>query len=162
MNDNNELMKLHIDLPNHWATGGESLWVKPLGNDMYELDNVPFYAYGLNLGDVVRAEQIESSLKPQVVEVHSRSGHATLRVFFPKHLQNDRQAEILDSLAPHGVTAERATRSLVALDLAPGSSMSEVRRMLDELESDGLLSYETCEARIENGFDDLPESNAAS
>lgn len=31
-----DLTKLHIDLPNHWATGGESLWARSLGDDLYE------------------------------------------------------------------------------------------------------------------------------
>jgi hypothetical protein len=36
------LVKLHIDLPNHWAIGGESMWATPLENDHYQLENVLF------------------------------------------------------------------------------------------------------------------------
>ena len=38
------LVKIHVDLPNHWATGGESMWATPLGFDLYRIENVPFYA----------------------------------------------------------------------------------------------------------------------
>jgi hypothetical protein len=31
------LLKVYVDLPNHWYTGGESLWAKSLGDDLYEM-----------------------------------------------------------------------------------------------------------------------------
>src|SRR5262249_4817112 len=77
-----ELTKVHVELPNHGATGGESLWAKPLGDDLYQLDNVPFHAYGLNYGDVVRATEDSPELKPEIREVVRPSGHQTIRVFF--------------------------------------------------------------------------------
>lgn len=39
-----ELTKVHIDLPNHWWFKGESLWVKNLGNNEYEIRNIPYCA----------------------------------------------------------------------------------------------------------------------
>jgi hypothetical protein len=33
-----ELTKVHVDLPNHWGTGGESLWARHLGGDLYHLE----------------------------------------------------------------------------------------------------------------------------
>lgn len=32
--DDDELTKVYVDLPNHWAVGGESLWARPLGDDL--------------------------------------------------------------------------------------------------------------------------------
>lgn len=77
-NDEDSLTKVHIDLPNHWATGGESLWALPLGDDLYEIRNSPFYAYGINWGDVVWAHSNDPELKPQVREVVTPSGNRTL------------------------------------------------------------------------------------
>ncbi|WP_158237282.1 hypothetical protein [Aquimarina sp. MAR_2010_214] len=48
-----ELEKIHIDLPNHWTIGGESFWAILLGNDLFRLENVPFYSYGFNFHDIV-------------------------------------------------------------------------------------------------------------
>jgi hypothetical protein len=41
-----ELTKVHVHLPNHWATGGESFWACPLGHEVYEL-RLPFFLFGL-------------------------------------------------------------------------------------------------------------------
>lgn len=43
-----ELTKVHVDLPHNAEAGGEAMWAKPLGDDLYELRNNPFYAHGLN------------------------------------------------------------------------------------------------------------------
>ena len=107
-----DLTKVHIDLPHHWATDGGSLWAKPLGTDLFEIDNVPFYAYGINLGDVVRATPDRPELKPEVREIVKRSGHETLRIFFQENLPRDRQDEVLASRHPlRGVL--RASHSIV-------------------------------------------------
>ena len=68
------LTKVHIDLPNHWGTGGESMWARALAEDRYEIRNVPFYAYGLNFLDVVLANSDDPDLKPEVRRVVQASG----------------------------------------------------------------------------------------
>ena len=80
--ENEKLTKVYVDLPNHWATGGESMWAVDLGDDLYEIRNVPFYAYNLNVGDVVFATADSPDLKPEVRRVVRRSGHRTMRLFF--------------------------------------------------------------------------------
>jgi hypothetical protein len=77
-----EFAKVHVDLPNNPDTGGEAMWATPLGNDLYELRNSPFFAYGLNYGDVVRAVPRAPDQKPSVLEVVRRSGHRTAWVTF--------------------------------------------------------------------------------
>ena len=53
-----ELVKIHIDLTGNADSGGEAMWAKALGGDLYEVRNVPFHAYGLNCFDVVRAVEL--------------------------------------------------------------------------------------------------------
>src|SRR5689334_3280740 len=73
------LTKVHVDLPNHWAVGGESMWARPLGGSAYEIHNVPFYAYDLSFLDVVEAIPANPTQKPSILRVIRRSGHRTLR-----------------------------------------------------------------------------------
>lgn len=151
------LEKIHIDLPNHWAIGGESMWAEPLGNDLYKIENVPFYAYGLNFHDIVRATSDSDELKPEIRELVKASGHRTFRVFFEKHLERIEQEEILNSMKDLTISYERANSIYFALDMQPEGDYQAVFDRLDELEQQNLLGFETCETRVEGSFDDAPE-----
>ena len=35
----------------------ETMWAQPVGNDLFQLRNVPFYAYGLSYDDVVEVSK---------------------------------------------------------------------------------------------------------
>lgn len=155
MNDEN-LEKIHIDLPNHWAIGGESLWATPMGDDLYRIENVPFFAYGLNFLDIVYATSDNQDRIPEIIKVVTPSGHRTYRIIFDKNTNRDEQVELLDTLSKHGATYERANGSNVSIDIKPSGDHIAVYDQLDVYESQGKLSFETCEARAENSFDDLP------
>src|SRR3954469_2155401 len=78
-----DLCKIVVELGYHWSgIGGEGIWARPMGGDLYEVDNIPFYAYGLNVGDVVRAIAEAPHMKPVVNGIERASGHRTLRVRF--------------------------------------------------------------------------------
>jgi hypothetical protein len=157
-NEEASLTKVHIDLPNHWATGGESMWALPLGDDLYEIRNAPFYAYGLNWGDIVRAHLDDPELKPEVQEVVKRSGNKTLRVFFNQELSEEAQESVLSSLQNLNVSWERADERYVAIDVHPEADYDAVCDSLLESENQGILEYETCEARVPGSFDDAPSN----
>lgn len=95
------LTKVCIDLPNHGWLEVESFWVKPMGGDLYELQNAPFCAYGLNFGDTVRAVSALPDLKPEITEVVERSGNQTLRVSFA--IEREQQAPCIEHLQAMGV-----------------------------------------------------------
>jgi Domain of unknown function (DUF4265) len=158
-----DLTKVHIDLPNHWATGGESLWARDLGGDRYRVENVPFYAYDLNFYDIVEARPLGPELKPSVMRVLERSGHQTIRVVFDHAVPEEVRADRLNSLADLHVSYEGCNPRYFALDLEPEASMDAVRDRLDEWEADAILEYETCEARLPGSFDaQPPDADAAT
>lgn len=150
------LTKVHIDLPHHWGTGGEALWAEDLGGDRFEIKNVPFCAYGLNFGDVVRATSDAGRLMPEIREVVRFSGHRTMRVFFDESYPEERRVALLEQLGPYGGNFERATASLFAIDIEPTGSYDAVYDQLAEWEKAGFLFFETCEARMPGSFDDRP------
>lgn len=156
MSDEN-LVKLHIDLPNHWAIGGESMWATPLGNDLYRIENVPFFAYGLNFLDIVLAKSESEDLIPEICSVVTPSGHRTYRIMFDKKLNRDKQVELLASLEQHSATYERANERDVSIDIKADGDYLAIYDQLALYEEQGLLSFETCESRAEGSFDDLPE-----
>jgi hypothetical protein len=151
--ENDNLTKIYIDLPEHWATSGESVWARALGGDLYEVDNVPFHAYGINWKDVVRAVAPDAGSKPRVVEVVKPGGHRTLRFFFSKDLADEEQGAFLARIRELGADIERADARLVAVDVPPEADYNNTCDLLALLERDGVLEYETCELRVPGRFD---------
>lgn len=152
-----DLTKVHLDLPNHWWFKGESLWAKALGDDLYEIRNIPFCAYGLNFGDVVRATADASDLKPEVRALVHPSGNRTLRLGFD--VDSERQAGLIEAIESMGAWVERADPQVICINVPPRVSYDELRDFLDQQESAGTLEYETCEARVSGSFDDVPEGD---
>jgi uncharacterized protein DUF4265 len=157
VSEDEQLTKILVDLPNHWATGGESMWAKDLGGDLYEIRNVPFHAYGLNFADVVRAVSSSPKKKPLVREVARPSGHRTLRVFFSESVPADARLELLRSLNELRGSFEGASPKYFAIDVEPEGDYDAIRARLEGWEAGGVLGYETCEPRVQGSFDDLPE-----
>ena len=133
------------------------MWALPLGGDTYEIRNVPFYAYGLNFLDVVEAASVSTDLDPSIRRVVGRSGHRTLRVIFRKSTPEVKRVPLLQSLNEIGASFERATSTLFAIDVEDSGDYQAVCDRLFAFENEGLLAYETCEARLEGSFDDLPQ-----
>lgn len=148
--------RVHIDLPNHWAVRGETLWATPLGNDLYQIENIPCYAYGLNFHDVVRAKPDPDGIL-EAFELVELSGHRTFRIFFRKNISEEIQDEVLSLLKQLTISYERASKLYCALDMKPIGNYRTVYNRLEELDKQDILGFETCEARIEGSFDDLPE-----
>ena len=67
----------------------ESLLALPLGDDLYRLDNSPWFAYGISSSDVVEARPGKPGEPPVFVRVVEKSGNRTLRVY----LQNPVEVE---------------------------------------------------------------------
>jgi hypothetical protein len=84
-------VKIEIELSPPAREGSlqtESLWAKPVGEDLFEVASVPFLEYNLNLGDTVRCN-VEVH-PPRVLQVVRRSGQETLRlIFFESATGND-------------------------------------------------------------------------
>lgn len=152
----NRLTKLVVELPNHWAEHGtESLWARKVGDDLYVLENVPFFAYGLNYRDVVRADASFAEGEPVAREVVRRGGHTTLRVVFRRNDEpRARRRALLSELCPLKVSFESWDDSFFALDVAPDGDVGAVLAWLERLEKRNVLGFETCEARRRGSFDE--------
>ncbi|MDR2678350.1 MAG: DUF4265 domain-containing protein [Zoogloeaceae bacterium] len=158
-NETDNLVKVHIDLPNHWWFKGESLWAKPLGDDLYEIQNVPFCAYGLNCGDVVFAKANSPDLKPEIRSVVRRSGQKTLRVFFGDELsEKEEQKPYIEEIERMDAWVERAHSTVICINVNATGDYAAICTYLESLENSVGVEFETCEERIPGSFDDLPES----
>ncbi len=74
MNKQKDLIKLFIELDEDWhGFSTESVWVKKLGNDLYRIENTPFYAMGISFQDIVKGR--ESNGRIEFQSVVERGGH---------------------------------------------------------------------------------------
>jgi len=153
----NTLVKLHVDLPNHWSVGGESMWAKPVGENLYQLKNIPFFSYGLNYDDVVKAIADSADLKPEILEVVEVSGHQTLRVIFSDNKSKEEHIEVIKSIITKHIGYEGWNDDLFTINVTPSGNYNDLFDKLDKLESQNILSFETCEQWIEGSFDTEPE-----
>lgn len=115
----------------------ESLWATPHG-DGYKLDNIPFYAKGVALDDVVSAKEIDGCL--YVEEVLEPSGHSTIRIWFSKEEAIDRVRDTLKSMGCESEVSDQPR--LVAVDIPPDVSYETIRAYLDAGEADGRWDYQ--------------------
>lgn len=73
-----------VDLPDDEPPLVESLWATQVGDDLYQIDNLPFFADGYGLNDIVRARIEDSDDHPALVarELAEDMGHGLLRLHF--------------------------------------------------------------------------------
>jgi len=146
-------VQVRVDLPNHPLTESETLWARPLEDGRFEVRNVPFYAYGLNFLDLVKARE-DGEGPWRITRISEPSGHRTIRLFLTEPLAPAQRGMFLLQLRGLGVALDEATDQYIAVDVPPESDWEAVRAHLDGLEKEGTLSYETAEAREKGSFDD--------
>jgi hypothetical protein len=118
----------------------ESMWAVPVEGG-YKIDNIPFYAREVALGDVVSAEKDADGMLRFKALVQP-SGHSTVRLWFAKGREHEVR-RIRERLREMGCPSELSDLSrLVAVDVPPQVPYEQVREFLDEGEKTGLFEYE--------------------
>lgn len=120
------------------AGDAESLWAYPLGNHLYELQNIPVAAAHLNVEDIVRCEEPAGSV-PIITEVVKRSGNRTLRVIFKEETPDDVCVDIIWALTQRGILYERPVFKHYMFNIAPDDDYAWARDFLHAKEDEGLL-----------------------
>jgi hypothetical protein len=114
-----------------------------LGDDLYEIDNIPFFAYDLHYRDIVRALAQDEQTVPVIVRIVRRSGHKTLRVAFEESTSDAQRSEVIARLEREGVIGERMRGRFYAFSVPPEGDYQGVCDLLFELEKKDILTYET-------------------
>jgi hypothetical protein len=136
-----ELVKVFVELRDA-PFQTESFWAKPLGGDLYELRNSPWYAYDLHFYDVVRAVPDQPGETPRILGVARRGGHRTLRLVFPPEVTEPKRLKMLRSLHQWRGFHEHCQGGLYAIDVEPDGDYGAVCDQLRAWERAGLLQYE--------------------
>lgn len=117
----------------------ESIWAEPVGPNRFRIRNVPFYAFGVSLEDIVLARECSGTFVFE--SVVTRSGHSTCRL-----LLNGSNQEAFDAfwfvLAEQGCTYEGGPPPLLAVDIPPEADIHKVYATLQEGEDASVWSFE--------------------
>jgi hypothetical protein len=126
------------DAPDEW----EGVLGKRLPSDTAEVVGVPVFAYGVNLGDVVRTvTSAEGGLV--VSEVITDAGNYTFRAFFEgQAAPGEHWQSLMVDLEPFGCWFDTLSENLVAISVDAENSQA-VADYLAARELSGELKYET-------------------
>lgn len=118
----------------------EQIWARKISDDHFEICCIPFFAYDLALGDVVRTEPL-GGRQFVVAEVTQPSGRYVFRVWFGSSV--DSQDLVVRSLESLGALLEWSSANLLAVDARDQAHAQEVANFLQEQEGLDRLVYET-------------------
>jgi len=124
--------KVLFRVPNEDGTAEvETLWATPLGDDRYQLDNSPFYAYSVSWQDIVYAPFRPDEGFPTFERVMSKSGNRTIRVLFDLPVETDNTSEqVMKGLIALGCDYEGANQRYVSVNIPSGVELESVRQYL--------------------------------
>ncbi|MEV4562080.1 DUF4265 domain-containing protein [Kitasatospora sp. NPDC049285] len=121
----------------------EQLWLRELEEGEFEVCCIPFYTYGIALGDVVRkgrADLIESLI--------SKSGRRVLRVFFAEpRPSTDSRSALRNAVDSAGLLSEWNGDRQVAIDVPDISTMQPVFDSVQGEIRNGTAFWEWADAR---------------
>lgn len=107
----------------------ETLWATPLGDDRYQLDNSPFYAYAVSWKDVIYAPRDPDEQLPTFERVISKSGHKTIRIVFESPaIEGSESLDLLQLLVSLGCSYEGANKRYICIDVPPEVDLETVRQ----------------------------------
>ena len=139
-NDEHKLIKILYVIPDGEEDAGsaESLWAYSLGNQLYELQNIPIYAEHLNVEAVVRCVEPSDSI-PIIRELVKPCGNRTLRVIFHPDTPDDICVDIMWELGQREIIPEKSVHKHFMFNVPPASDYLWVRDYLREKATEGLL-----------------------
>lgn len=118
----------------------ESLWCK-IDGDNFIIDNIPFVAKRISLGDTIKAEFDKDDEQYYFEDFVSNSGNTTVRLFVYEN-QSDKLEEIKKWLHENGCSTELfLERNIIAVNIPKDISYAPIKKYLDNGE-DRIWTYE--------------------
>jgi hypothetical protein len=109
----------------------ETLWAVDLGEGLYKVCNLPYFAYGVSLHDVVYAPVNAEDGFPTFERVVSKSGNRTLRVILdPPVAKGNRSDALLAELVATGCDCEGANKGYVVINVPGSVHLPDIEELL--------------------------------
>jgi hypothetical protein len=131
--------RIEQDVDGYPPVAVESVWVEDLGNGRYKVENVPFFARQVTLGDVVSAE-LDFEGNRWFSEVSDSGGGSLLRAVL---FQDEVLPVVSTRLTSIGCEIEYiAAHKILAIHVGALASLGQVQAYLREQSDLGTLDYE--------------------
>lgn len=133
---------IRADLSEFGMTGRyEQLWVKREDGKRFRICCVPFFTYGIALGDTVETDD-DFTFQRTV----SKGGHKTLRIAVANRSSQSHLHSVLhDWVENSGLLYEWYSEGYLAVDLPPGAEGQMNMSILKDLDRNGEISIESVE-----------------
>jgi hypothetical protein len=139
------LTKIRIPLaPAAGSMDTELVWAEGLEPDVYQVWNVPFLAYNVNIADVVRCSVGEDGV-PEVQAILRRSGSQTLRLYFAPDVADAEIERLLALVTESAGVVEKGERTFWAVGLRSLTSLERFAAGLADAQARGAL-------RLDDGY----------
>jgi uncharacterized protein DUF4265 len=123
-------VKIRFRGPN--ADDIETLWATPVDTNHYQLDNSPFFAYGVSWQDVVEAAPSEDRFL-EYIRCVKKSGNRTVRIIFEDYRSDEQPAkEVLRGLQNLGCSYEGMQPRMISVNVPPKASLGVVTDFLNK------------------------------
>ena len=122
------------DMPGRW----EQLWARQIADEEFEICCIPYFTYGLALGDIVRTRQ-SGSTTHVVADLLQRSGRQVLRLWL-KDADTAGVEQVYAYLVKQAPLHEWSSQNLLAIDLPPDNAVGiqQLAVLLEELKKFGI------------------------
>ena len=122
----------------------ETLWAMPLGDDLFEVRNIPWLTDALHNLDVVRCRPESKGGIPKVLGVARPSGHRTIRLTFADAASNEQRESVVGQLERSVGYAERMDANDWAVDVNPGTDLVAATNLIADQERAGVVARSAC------------------
>ncbi|UVM48171.1 DUF4265 domain-containing protein [Pseudomonas sp. B21-015] len=132
------VFELTPDEEDYPPVSAESIWGIYQGNDTYEIDNTPYYVYGVSKGDRV---QVQSDGNERIaIRVVKQGGHSTIRVFAS---DIEEKSKLIAKLQQFGAFCSSSQElSLFAVDIPEGCDFLAIDGYLSSIADGENIAYE--------------------
>jgi hypothetical protein len=118
----------------------ESIWCKQLGNNKFLIDNIPFIAKRISLGDIILAELDEDDNQYYFDDFVSTSGNSTVRIFT---FSNEKIEDIRKWLDNKTCESEvLLSKGIIAVNIPKEIVYAPIKEFLEDGENKGKWTYE--------------------
>lgn len=123
----------------------ETMWANDLGDGRYRVDNIPWFAYGVSLHDVISVKYLQGDSRPYFDRVIVPSGEITNRITFEENLPEEKRraaSDLLQQIIESASTFSKYSEDYVAIVALDSELQGHLEPLMRSGEQAGYWDWE--------------------